>query len=69
MITVRVDDSICNGCGLCETMCPEVFAVREDIAIVLVDEVPDEVEAPCMEAVECCPVEAIVMHEGEYIET
>ena len=50
-------------------MCPEVFVVRGDVAIVLVDEVPNEVEAPCMEAVECCPIEAIAVRESEFIET
>jgi ferredoxin len=66
MIIVSVDANACNGCGLCETMCPEVFSVRDDTAAVLVDEVPDEVEPSCIEAADCCPVEAITVREAEF---
>ncbi|GAH99283.1 unnamed protein product, partial [marine sediment metagenome] len=29
-----VDKDLCTGCGLCEDTCPEVFEVKDGIAIV-----------------------------------
>ncbi|MBN1671980.1 MAG: ferredoxin [Kiritimatiellae bacterium] len=61
MLTVEVDPQVCNGCGLCETMCPEVFALVGDQAQVRVNRVPEEVENACLEAAELCPVSAIAV--------
>jgi len=69
MSIIIIDDSTCNGCGLCETMCPEVFAIRDDVATVLMDDVPDEIEEAAREAAECCPLEAISVHQAEFIDT
>jgi len=30
MPKVSIDESLCVGCGLCESNCPEVFKVGED---------------------------------------
>ena len=57
----HVDEEACIGCGLCETTCPEVFAMEGDIAVVKVDPVPAEVEDTCEEAAEGCPVQAITL--------
>lgn len=54
-----VDADLCTGCGLCESTCPEVFEVQDDIAVVIVDTVPKDAEESCKEAAEDCPVEAI----------
>ncbi len=57
---VFVDPDICMGCGVCETIAPQVFELGEDgIAKVLVDIVPVELEADVRQAVEECPEEAI----------
>lgn len=55
---VTVDDS-CTACGLCVNTCPEVFAMGDSIAVVLVDEVPPELEDDVQQAADECPVEAI----------
>lgn len=54
-----VDADLCTGCGLCESTCPEVFEIQDDVAIVKVDPVPADAEESCKEAAEDCPVEAI----------
>lgn len=55
-----VDRDTCIGCGVCPSVCPEVFEMDdEDIAIVKVDEIPAEVEDSAKEAEESCPVDAI----------
>jgi len=44
--------------------CPEVFELRDDVAGVLVDEVPSEFEEAVRDSAEACPTEAIIV-EGE----
>ncbi|MDD4362641.1 MAG: ferredoxin [Atribacterota bacterium] len=54
-----VDSDLCTGCGLCESTCPEVFEMQDDLAVVKVDVVPQDAEESCKEAAEDCPVGAI----------
>jgi len=61
---VRVDSELCSGCGVCVDTCPEVFELRDDVAGVLVDEVPSEFEEAVRDSAEACPTEAIIV-EGE----
>jgi len=59
-----VDEDTCTGCGLCEETCPEVFRLRDDdVAEVIVGEIPPEAEDAAREAAEGCPVEAIKIEE------
>lgn len=56
----RIKNELCIGCGLCVEMCPEVFAMGDDmIAIVIVDETPANVLGEVQDAAAACPVEAI----------
>jgi len=54
-----VDKDLCTGCGLCEDTCPEVFEVKDGIAIVKVSKVPEDLIESCKQAADDCPVEAI----------
>ena len=55
-----VDQETCIGCGLCPSMCPEVFQMNDDgKAESVVDEVPGEVAVSAKEAEGSCPVNAI----------
>lgn len=56
-----VDESLCIGCGLCPQLCPEVFEMDGDLAVVKSDPVPEEAEDSCREAAEECPVSAITI--------
>ncbi len=52
----------CIGCGLCESTCPEVFAIGDEgTAEAIVDEVPEENEDAAQEAADNCPVGAITV--------
>ena len=59
----KVDPDLCIGCGLCTEICPEVFDMEEDKAVVTVAVVPTEVESACKEAEDQCPVTAITIEE------
>lgn len=56
----KVDKSLCIGCGLCASDCPEIFIMNdENTADALVDTVPAELKDQCRSAAANCPVEAI----------
>ncbi|MDI9495689.1 MAG: ferredoxin [Bacillota bacterium] len=56
----RVDRDACISCGLCESICPDVFELDdENISVVKVDPIPAEAEACAKEAEEECPTNAI----------
>ena len=59
----RFDASECTGCGLCTEICPEVFDLQGDVAVVIADPVPVDAEGKVIESVESCPVEAIRAEE------
>lgn len=59
----KVDENTCTGCGLCVDTCPEVFAMDDSVAKVIMAEVPKKAEAACREAADNCPVEAIAIEE------
>ncbi len=52
---------MCTACGLCCDTCPEVFEMGNDMATVIVDEVPEPCEEAAQKAADECPVEAIVI--------
>jgi ferredoxin len=60
----KIDPDLCTGCGPCVDICPEVFELDDSgLAIVIVEEVPSDVEESCREAAENCPTEAISIEE------
>ncbi|MHC4159019.1 MAG: ferredoxin [Planctomycetota bacterium] len=57
---VYVDSELCNGCGPCADICPEVFEINEEgTAEVKMEDIPAELRQSCREAAENCPTEAI----------
>ena len=54
---VWIEDE-CTACGLCESICPEVFEVQ-DVAVVKEGVDFSEYEDEIKEAAETCPVEVI----------
>lgn len=55
-MVIKIDKEKCIGCGLCASVCEEVFEMTDDVKA----RVKKQKNLPCVkEAVESCPVEAI----------
>ncbi len=55
-----VDKDACIGCGMCPSICPEVFSMdTDDKAVAIDDVIPEEHEGNAQEASVSCPVMAI----------
>lgn len=55
-----VDQETCIGCGLCPSICEEVFELGDDgKAHAIVDEVPSDAKDAAKDAESSCPVSAI----------
>ncbi|MCD6478042.1 MAG: ferredoxin [Candidatus Aenigmarchaeota archaeon] len=60
VLMVRIDESKCIGCGVCESICPDGFEVVNGKAKVKND------KAPCIEnAARSCPSGAIILDKFE----
>ena len=56
----HVDKDTCIGCGLCTSICPEVFSMDDDgKAVAISGDVPADNQDAAKEAEESCPVSAI----------
>ncbi len=55
-MVIKIDKEKCIGCGLCSSICGEVFEMTDDMKA----KVKKQKNLPCVkEAAESCPVEAI----------
>jgi len=61
---VYVDPETCMGCGVCETIAPEIFFMGDEICVhVILDPVLEEYRDLVQEAVDECPEQAISFNE------
>ncbi len=49
----------CILCGVCEEVCPEVFEMGSELAMVKTEPVPEDYQEECREAADECPTDAI----------
>ncbi len=67
---VHVDPDLCIGCGICEGDAPDIFSLASSaIAEVIMDPVEPGFEADARMAAEDCPEIAIIIENGEDLET
>ena len=53
---IKIDENQCIGCGLCVSLCDEVFQMKDNNKAV----VKAQKKKPCVkEAIDSCPVNAI----------
>jgi ferredoxin len=62
-VKVKVDPELCTGDEICIQVCPEVFEMEGDKAIVKMKEVPEDLQDSVREAADSCPSEAIIIEE------
>ena len=55
----NVDQDLCIGCGLCASLCPEVFKMNDDDKAQAITDTTDENRDAVQEAMDGCPVSAI----------
>ena len=60
---IIIDEETCIGCGQCEEVCPDIFKLEDEKAVVILDEVPPNLKDCCREAEEICPVSAITIED------
>ena len=61
---VVVDFDLCESNAICMAAAPEVFEVRDDDFLYVLDETPsDELKPKVIEAVRRCPKQAISLEE------
>lgn len=58
MAKVVVDENLCVGCGLCESLCPDVFQMGDDNKAKVKPEIPDNC-CDLKDVASQCPSEAI----------
>lgn len=59
---IIIDQELCVGCGACESLCPEVFKLRDDGKAEVTDENGCE-KCDCEMIAHSCPVGAIKIEE------
>ena len=57
-MTAYVNEN-CIGCGLCTSICPEVFSMTDENVAIADGEISPEKESTVQEAADSCPVSAI----------
>ncbi|GAA0236737.1 ferredoxin [Metaclostridioides mangenotii] len=59
----KVDKDLCIGCGLCPSICPEIFSMDDssDKAVASDKEIGKDLVDTAKEAENSCPVNAIVV--------
>ncbi len=56
-----VDQELCIGCGLCAQVAPEVYEMKDDKAVAIVSEIPEDMEEDAQNGADQCPVTAITI--------
>ena len=62
----RVNEELCIGCGVCESVAPEVFSLENgQFAEVIMNPITADSQAATIQASEDCPVNAIEVENGD----
>lgn len=59
MAKITIDDSLCTGCGLCASNCPDIFEVGDDNLAHVISSSCNCTSCDVKEVADQCPVNAI----------
>jgi len=59
---IIINEELCAGCGVCESLCPDAFQVQDDEKAHLIDADGCN-KCDCQEAMDSCPTGAISIQE------
>lgn len=60
---VRIDKELCSGDEICVDICSEVFKMEDEVAVTIMDTVPQDLQEKVREAADECPSEAIILED------
>jgi ferredoxin len=60
---VKIDKELCSGDEICVDICPELFKMEGDVAVVKTETVSEDLKERCREAADECPSEAIIVED------
>lgn len=60
-MVIKIDESQCTGCALCEQICPSVYKLGDDGLAHVLKQPDASEEATAKEAAESCPVTCITV--------
>ncbi len=63
IMRVFIDRVMCTGCSVCADKLPVVFEMKDEIAVVIEEEIQEDLESAVWEASELCPTRAISIEE------
>ncbi|MBN2407101.1 MAG: ferredoxin [Elusimicrobia bacterium] len=58
---VKIDEESCIGCELCMRTIPEIFSVKNEVAVVLAQQIPSHLRKGVTDAAGSCPADAILI--------
>jgi ferredoxin len=58
---LHIDKDLCVGDRICVEMCPEIFGMDGEVAMLKTNTIPDRLVDVCLETAEMCPEFAIVI--------
>ena len=60
-MTVRIEEDLCIGCGVCVSTCPDVFELNDEGKATIISK--DYSACDVKDVAESCPVDAIIVEE------
>jgi ferredoxin len=59
---IKIDKDLCVGDRACVKMCPEIFEMDGNVAMVKANTIPDRLVDACLDTAVMCPAFAIVIN-------